>query len=196
MTDTPSTSGDIKLRAQKLMERYPVELAKAIHVKDTIEYTMTPGDLPKLRKPREDANPLLLPRKKPLHIGAVSISRPKPSHKAAAKRDDLQYVIDVRAAVWSLLSDAGKDAELFDKLLSIEVTEKKDGSLKYGLFRAGAAYHELTTSKFDNWTDDIIDPREMPLQPPPRPEELAKQQTAERIAARPDAVVVTSDPED
>lgn len=196
MTDTPSTSGDIKLRAQKLMERYPVELAKAIHVKDTIEYTMTPGDLPKLRKPREDANPLLLPRKKPLHIGAVSISRPKPSHKAAAKRDDLQYVIDVRAAVWSLLSDAGKDAELFDKLLSIEVTEKKDGSLKYGLFRAGAAYHELTTSKFDNWTDDIIDPREMPLQPPPRPEELAKQQAAERMATRPDALVVTSDMED
>lgn len=195
-TETPSTSGDIKLRAKKLMERFPEELAKAAYVAETIEYTITPGDLPKLRKPREDTNPLLLPRKKPLHIGAVTISRPKPSHKAAAKRDDLQYVIDVKAAVWSLLTDEGKDAELYDKLLSIEVTEAKDGSLKYGLFRAGPAYHEQTTSKFGNWTDDIVDPRDVALQAPPRPEELAKQQAAERMAARPDALVVTSDMED
>lgn len=195
-TDTPTTSGDIKLRAQKLMERYPEELAKAIYCQDKIGFVLTPGDLPKLRQPREDINPLLIPRKKPLHIGAVTISRPSAKHKAALKGEDLEYVVDVKAEVWDLLTDAGKDAEIFDKLLSIEVTEAKDGSLKYGLFRAGPAYHDLSVEKFGTWTDDIIDPRETPLQAPPRPEELAKQQATERMAARPDAMVVTSDVED
>lgn len=196
MTDTPSTSGDIKLRAYKLMERYPTELAKAIHVKDKIGFTLTPGDLPKLRKAREDGNPMLAPRVKPLHIGVVTLSKPKKQHKAAFKGEDLEYVIDAKGAVWSLLNEDGKNATLYDALLSIEVTEKKDGSLVYGMFKAGAGYHDQTVEKFGVWQDDIIDPRLVAKLAPPTPEELSKAQATNNLANRPDALVVTSSTED
>lgn len=191
MTDTPHTSQDIALRAKRLMEKYPEELSRACYCAELIGYTLTPGDLPKLRKPREDGNPLLTPRVKPLHINAVTISKPKASHKAALG-GALEFVIDCKAAVWDLLTEAGKNGEIFNALLSIEVTETKTGDLKYGLFKAGPAYHESSTSKFGHWADEIVDPRDVPLLPPPTVQEMA----AERMSKRPDALVVTSDLED
>jgi hypothetical protein len=188
---TPSTSTDIALRAKRLLEKYPNELAKACYCAEAIGYTLTPGDLPKLRKVNEDGNPLLVPRVKPLHITAVTISKPKASHKAALG-GSLEYVIDARAAVWDLLDENGKNGELFNALLSIEVTETKDGALRYGLFKAGPAYHEATIAKFGAFYDDIVDPREIPLLAPPTVEEMA----AQRMSARPDALVVTSGEDD
>lgn len=203
-TETPSSSSDIRLRAKRLMERFPTELAKAIHVQDKLGFVLIPGDLPKLPKPFEDGNPLLRARIKPLHIGAVRLTKPKASHKAAAAAAagvdpddlDLEYVVEIKAAVWSLLSEDGKNGELFDKLLSIEVVEKKDGSLAYKTFTAGAGYHDESTSRFGTWTDDIIDPRQVPKLAPPTPDELAKQEATNKLAHRPDALVVTSSPED
>ena len=203
-TETPSSSSDIRLRAKRLMDRFPTELSKAIHVQDKLGFVLLPGDLPKLPKPFEDGNPLLRARITPLHIGAVKRTKPKASHKAAAAAaagvdpEDLvlEFVIEVKAAVWNLLSESGKNGELFDKLLSIEVVEKKDGSLAYKTFTAGAGYHEESTSRFGSWTDDIVDPRQVPKLPPPTPEELSKEQAKANLANRPDALVVTSSPED
>ena len=190
-TDTPSTSTDIALRAKRLMERFPQELCRACYVADRIGYVIIPGDLPKLRKVSEDCNPMLVPRVKPLHINAVTISKPKASHKAALG-GDLEFVLDVKACVWDLLTEAGKDGEVFNALLSVEVTETKTGDLKYGLFRAGPAYHEAAINHFGVWADDVVDPRDTPLLAPPTVEEMATQ----RMAARPDALVVTSGEDD
>ena len=190
-TDTPSTSTDIALRAKRLLEKYPEELCRACYCAEAIGYTLTPGDLPKLRKVSEDCNPLLTPRVKPLHINAVTISKPKASHKAALG-GSLEYVIDARAAVWDLLDENGKNGEIFNALMSIEVTEGKDGALRYGIFKAGPAYHEAAINHFGTWSDDITDPRDTPLLAPPTVEEMA----AQRMSTRPDALVVMSGEDD
>lgn len=190
-TDTPSTSTDIALRAKRLMEKYPEELCRACYVAGKIAFVIVPGELPKLRKVNEGCNPMLTPRVKPLHIGAVTLSKPKPSHRAAFG-GDIEFVLEVKACYWDLLNESGKDAEVFDKLLSIEVTEDKAGDLKFGIFRAGPAYHEASVNKWGVWTDDVIDPRDTPLLAPPTVEEM----TAQRMAARPDALVVTSGEDD
>lgn len=190
-TDTPSTSTDIALRAKRLMARFPNELCRACYVADKVGYTVTPGDLPKLRKVKEDCNPMLTPRVKPLHINAVTISKPKASHKAALG-GSLEYVIDVKGAVWDLLDENGRDGEIFNALYSIEVTETKEGDLKFGTFKAGPAYHDAAVSHFGEWRDAIVDPRDIPLLAPPTVEEMA----AQRMAARPDALVVTSGEDD
>jgi len=190
-TDTPSPSTDIALRAKRLMTKYPQELCRACYCTDLIGYVLVPGDLPKLRKVNEDCNPMLTPRVKPLHIGAVTISKPKPSHRAALG-GTCEYVIDCRGAVWDLLDENGKDGEIFNALLAIEVTETKTGDLKYGLFKAGPAYHEAAVNHFGTFWEDITDPRDTPLLAPPTPEEMA----AKRMAGRPDALVVTSGEDD
>ncbi len=197
MTDnTASPSGDLKLRAEKLMERFPDLLAKAIYVRDQIGYSMEMTELGKLPKVREEGNPKLQPRVRPPHLGAVGISKFKKSHKAVAEGCDLIYVIEVKSAQWHTLTEAGKNGELFDRLLSIEVVEKADGSLRYGLFKAGAGYHAESIEKFGDWSADVVDPRTQPKKAPPTPEELAKEQAKANLANRPDAVAVTSDPED
>lgn len=184
-TDTPSPSTDIALRAKRLLEKYPNELCRACYCAELIGYTLSPGDLPKLRKVNEDCNPMLTPRIKPLHINAVTISKPKASHKAWMG-GTCEYVVDCRAAVWDLLDENGKNGELFNALISIEVTETKTGDLKYGLFKAGPAYHDAAINHFGGWADDIVDPRG-------EPEALTtEEETAQRMAARPDALVVTS----
>ncbi len=190
-TDTPSTSTDIALRAKRLMERFPQELCRACYVADRIGYVIIPGELPKLRKANEDCNPMLVPRVKPLHINAVTISKPKASHKAALG-GDLEFVLDVKACVWDLLNESGRDGEVFNALYSIEVTEGKGGELKYGTFKPGPAYHEAAVNHFGEWRDAIVDPRDTPLLAPPTVEEMA----AQRMAGRPDALVVTSGEDD
>lgn len=190
MTDTPTPSSEIKARATRLLARFPSELCKAVYVSDKIGYVALPGDLPKKRKELEDSNPLLRPRTKPLHLGAVTLGRPNAKHKAALEGSDLEFVVVVKECVWSLMTEEGRDGALFDVLLSVEVTEKADGSLKYGLFKAGQAYHEATIAKFGAFYDDIVDPRD-------EPEVLTTEElAAQRMAARPDALVVTSGEDD
>jgi hypothetical protein len=178
------------------MERFPDLLAKAIYVRDQIGYSMEMTELGKLPKVREEGNPKLQPRVRPPHLGAVGISKFKKSHKAVAEGCDLIYVIEVKSAQWHTLTEAGKNGELFDRLLSIEVVEKADGSLRYGLFKAGAGYHAESIEKFGDWSADVVDLRTQPKKAPPTPEELAKEQAKANLANRPDAVAVTSDPED
>lgn len=202
-TETASPSAALKARADKLLDtnrEKGTPLFKAFYIRDKIRFNVKPTKpfkRPKAQGENPDENPGLAPRKKPIYVGAVTVRRPNADDINTAGGEPTEFIVSVRENVWSLLNDEQKDAYLFDALHRIEVTEAKDGSLKFKVLKwSDVPWLDATVRKYGTIYENIVDPTEAPLSPPPSPEELAKQQTAERIAARPDAVVVTSDPED
>lgn len=201
--EAPSTSKMIAARASALLDANTepgTPLFRAFYVRDQIAYVVKPTKPFKRPAPKDedvDDNPGLAPRKKPLYIGAVTVRRPNREDLAAGEGKRPEFSIVVHEALWALMSNTQKDAWLFDALSRIEVTETKDGALKYSVLKwSTVPWLDATVAKYGTIYEDLEDPREVALQAPPTPEELAQREAAERMAQRPDAMAVTSDLED